>query len=64
MNDNSVAEGLEIALNEFYQSHVIPTVDQSIQVFRSFTYGEMVISFILLCILFVISFKWIWEVLR
>lgn len=52
------------ALNEFYDFYVVQTVDESIQVFRSFTYGEMVISLLLLCILTTMVFKWIWEVFR
>ena len=57
-------EDIIYSLNEFYENHVVDTVDQSFQIFRSFTYGEMVISFLLLCILLVMTFKWIFEVLR
>lgn len=51
-------------LSRFYLSHIVPLADQSVQVFQSFTYGEMLISLILLLILLVMVFKWIWEVLR
>lgn len=52
------------ALNEFFQNYVVETADSTFQVFRSFTYGEMMISFLLLMILMTIVFKWLWEVLR
>jgi len=52
------------ALDTYYQSYVIETVDESIQVFQTLTYGEMLISLLLLCLLFLHTFRWIWEVLR
>lgn len=64
LNDLNIKDDLLTALNEFYEQHIVETVDKSLQVFRSFTYGEMVISFILLLILFTMIFKWFWEVLR
>lgn len=56
---NEIVEGL----NTFYASHVIETKEQTLQIFRSFTYGEMVIAYLLLLILLVMIFKWVWEVL-
>lgn len=51
-------------LNDFFKSHLIDTPDGFLQIFQSFTYGEMVISFLLLLIVLLFVFKWIWEVLR
>lgn len=50
------------ALNEFYLNYVETSVP--VQVFQSFTYGEMVISVLLLCCLVLYVMKWLWEVLR
>lgn len=52
------------ALNEFYQQYVVDTVNGSFQVFQSFTYGEMVISFLLATLVTLYTLKWIWEVIR
>ncbi|MDR4436317.1 hypothetical protein [Bacillus tequilensis] len=52
------------ALNDFYHSYIVDTADGAFQVFQSFTYGELVISFLLFCCLLLFIFKWIWEVLR
>ncbi len=51
-------------LHEFFKSHLIDTPEGFLQIFQSFTYGEMVISFLLLVGILIFSFKWIWEVLR
>ena len=55
---------LKTALNEFYHNYVVDTINGSFQVFQSFTYGEMVISFLLFAILMTMIFKWVFEVLR
>lgn len=52
------------ALNEFYKNYIVDTVNGSFQVFQSFTYGEMVISFLLALFILLYTFKWIWEVIR
>lgn len=54
----------ETALNAFYHNYVVDTINGSFQVFQSFTYGEMVISFLLFAILMTMIFKWFFEVLR
>lgn len=51
-------------LNDFFKSHLIDTPDGFLQIFQSFTYGEMVISFLLFLIVLLFVFKWLWEVLR
>lgn len=50
-------------LNNFYENYIVETVNGSFQVFKSFTYGEMTISFLLFLILMTIIFKWVWSVL-
>ncbi|PAE86663.1 hypothetical protein CHH59_21515 [Shouchella clausii] len=62
-NESTLFDSLLDSLNEFYQNYVVETASGSFQVFQSFTYGEMAIVFLLLCILFVLVFKWIYEVL-
>lgn len=52
------------ALNDFYQHYIVETVNGSFQVFQSFTYGEMVISFLLALLVSLYTLKWIWEVIR
>lgn len=55
---------LLLALKEFYQSYIVDTFNGAFQVFRSFTYGEMVIALMLFLILMVILLKWLYEVIR
>lgn len=57
-------EDILSALNEFYHSYIVDTYNGAFQVFKSFTYGEMVISFLLFMILLIILLKWFYEVLR
>lgn len=64
MEDEHEKKNVVDALGEFYSNYVVETVHGSIQVFTSFTYGEMVISFLLFLILLTMVFKWFWEVLR
>lgn len=59
-NSSFVVKGL----SEFYQHYVVPAADQSIQVFQSFTYGEMFIACLLLSFVLLYMAKWIWEVMR
>lgn len=51
------------ALKDFYQSYIVETANGTFQVFQSFTYGEMVISFLLAIIIFLMLLKWIYEVI-
>jgi hypothetical protein len=51
-------------LNSFYQNYLVETPSGFLQIFNSFTYGEMVISFLLLVLVLLFTFKWFWEVLR
>jgi hypothetical protein len=60
----TIKESVQNSLNDFYEHYIVETVDGSFQVFQSFTYGEMAISLLLVCILSVMSLKWFWEVLR
>jgi len=52
------------SLNTFYHQYLVPIADSSVQVFQSFTYGEMVISLLLALIFLTMVFRWIWEALR
>lgn len=52
------------ALNDFYKNYIVETVNGSFQVFQSFTYGEMVISFLLALLVAMFGLKWFWEVVR
>lgn len=51
-------------LNDFYNTQIIETVDNTFKIFRTFTYGEMIIAFLLFCILTFNIFKFIWGVLE
>lgn len=62
--NTSVKDDFLQALNEFYSDYIVQTANGSFQVFQSFSYGEMVISFLLTCILFVMLLKWFYEVIR
>ncbi|AUJ79451.1 hypothetical protein KH263_19720 (plasmid) [Bacillus velezensis] len=63
-DESEHSSGIVQALNDFYHSYVVDTAQGAFQVFRSFTYGELLISFLLFCCLLLFIFKWIWEVLR
>lgn len=52
------------SLNDFFQNYVVETTEGTFQVFKSFTYGEMAISFLLFTIIVLYVMKWIWEVVR
>lgn len=52
------------ALNDFYNNYIVETVNGSFQIFQSFTYGELVISFLLTLIVVLFILKWAWEVIR
>lgn len=62
--EESNASEFASALNDFYKSYIIDTVNGSFQVFQSFTYGEMVISFLLAAIFLLMLLKWVFEVVR
>lgn len=64
IEDSNLRENVVSALNEFYESYLIETVDGSFQIFQSMSYGEMLISFLLLIAICLYVFKWLWEVLR
>lgn len=51
-------------LQEFFKHYLVDTPSGLLQVFTSFTYGEMLISFLLFVLVLLFVFKWIWEVLR
>jgi hypothetical protein len=52
------------ALNDFYKNYIVESVNGSFQVFQSFTYGEMAISFLLVTFIFLYVLKWFFEVVR
>lgn len=52
------------ALDTFYESYLVDTVDGAFRILKTFTYGEMVIAFLLFLILLVLSFQWVWSVLH
>jgi hypothetical protein len=64
MTQDDIRQSVIDAFQDFYVNHLVQTVDGTIQIFESFTYGEMVISLLLFCILLVMVFKWIWEVFK
>ena len=49
-------------LQAFYLNYIEPSIP--VQVFQSFTYGEMTIAALLLAGIVLFCLKWIWEVLR
>lgn len=50
------------ALNDFFMNYIVPSVP--VQVFQSFTYGELTIAVLLLTGIVLFCLKWLWEVLR
>lgn len=52
------------ALNDFYKNYLVDSVNGSFQVFQSFSYGEMAISFLLVTFIFLYVLKWFFEVIR
>ena len=50
-------------LKEFYKHYILETPDGVIQVFQSLTYGEMLISFLLLFLIVLYLLRWIFDVL-
>jgi hypothetical protein len=61
----------KIDLNELYKTiseimpnYLVQTKNGSFAVFQTLTYGDMLISFLLLLILLVLTFNWIWSLLR
>ncbi|AHD07789.1 hypothetical protein ERICII_04141 (plasmid) [Paenibacillus larvae subsp. larvae DSM 25430] len=55
---------LAATLGDFFHSYIVDTVSGSFRVFQSFTYGEMLISLLLFTILLLLTFRWIFDVLR
>lgn len=51
-------------LEQFFKHYLVDTPSGFLQVFTSFTYGEMLISFLLFVLVLLFGFKWLWEVLR
>lgn len=51
-------------ISDFYTHYVVTTTDQTIQVFQSFTYGEMTIALLLFVLVLLFGLKWLWEVLQ
>lgn len=51
------------ALQDFYNVHIIETVDSTFQIMRSFTYGEIVQIFLLTCILALLTIMFFWKII-
>jgi hypothetical protein len=64
LNDPTFKDQMIEAFQTFYHQYVVETANGSFQVFQSFTYGEMTISFLLATILLFSVFKFIFEVFR
>jgi hypothetical protein len=58
------AAAITQGLKDFYVQYLVTAADQSIQVFQSYTYGEMTIAALLLTLLVAFLGKWFWEVMR
>jgi len=67
-NELTVVDFLELDfvkdLQEFYNHYLVKTPDGIIQVFQSLTYGELLISFLLLMLIVLYIMKWFYEILR
>lgn len=50
-------------LQDFYSHYILETPDGFIQIFQSMTYGEMIISFLLLVLIVLYALRWIFDVL-
>jgi hypothetical protein len=64
MEEQSYADQMITALNTFYENEVVDLVDQKLQLFHSFTYGEMMIATLLLILIVLYVLKWVYEVIR
>lgn len=65
MNESlSIKDEVVLSMEDFFKSYVVDTMHGSFQVFQSFTYGEMVIIFLLTMIFFLLRLKWFFEVIR
>lgn len=60
----SIADSIKTVIEEYFHQYVVETVNGSFQVFQSFTYGEMVIATLLTCILFLMTLRFFFEVIR
>lgn len=63
-NEGFSFDELLTVLNDFYENYIVDTANGSFQVFKSFTYGEMVITFLLFAILLVMILRFVYEVVR
>jgi hypothetical protein len=63
LKDLDIKKDVVNALGDFYNNYIVETANGTFQVFQSFTYGEMVISFLLAIIIFIMILKWITEVI-
>lgn len=50
-------------LSSFFSHYIVETSDGLIQVFQSLTYGELLISFLLMLLIVIYVLKWIYEVM-
>lgn len=66
MNPSNVTVDVHVLqdLKDFFEHYLVDTPSGLLQVFTSFTYGEMLISFLLFVLVLLFAFKWLWEVLR
>lgn len=51
-------------LEDFYNSYVVETVEGSINILATLTFGEMLISFLLLLLVILKVFSMLWGVIR
>lgn len=51
-------------LQKFYKHYLVETPEGFIQIFQSLTYGELMISFLLLLLIVLFVMKWLYEVVR
>lgn len=58
-----VKEEFYEVLQEFYNVHIIETVDSTFSIMRTMTYGEIVQIFLLVCILGILVLNMLWKVI-
>lgn len=51
-------------LQKFYKHYLVETPEGFIQIFQSLTYGELIISFLLLLLIVLYVMKWLYEIVR
>ena len=64
MTDLDIRTDFAQALNDFYHNYIIESANGTFQIFQSFSYGEMVISFLLSFIILIMLSKWVYEVMQ